>query len=689
MRAQDDGAVRRAARQRAQADVRQLQVEGLHDGGEATTARARPVPARSARRAPRAPRRSARTCGGRRPRRRSRGAGTRAAGRPARRGGRPRCTSACDDRPQVDGPCRSGGTRGAAGARSRRASRARRRRPAAPSRSASTLRAIPSDAWKSSKRADAEQRVAQDQQRPALADDLQRARDASRSGCRRCGAASTVEARGLRDATQRATVRRQCVSSRNRGAGSTRRWQVFSIVSAGVFLSSPGPVHRQHRLPRHAAGLRRRDARRRCPGSSTPTRSCSPRCSCPPAGSPTAPGASAPSSRGLALFTGASALCAARAVGRGARRRARPAGGRRGADRADLARRCCCPSSRPSSAPRPSACGRRWARVGAAAGPADRRPARPGVAGAGCSSSTLPGRRSSRSSPGARVLREVREAPSAPRAGPARRGAARRRRRRCSCSASSRARLGLGLRPGARRLRRRRGRRSSLFAAPLRSPPVAGRRARACCACRTSRWPTSATLVFFAAFGAMVLGRVAVPDRRLALLRARGRAGAGARAGDGRGRRRPRRPRSSALTAPRARRACRAALLFAASMAWLVLVMDGQPHYVDALPAGQPARRLRRRPRDRGAVGGRRRRRCRRRASRPGPAIFSMAPPDRDRARRRRAGGDRGARRTPPTRPASSRPRGRRWRWPAVTAALGAPLGRAAARPPRREPARA
>ena len=166
------------------------------------------------------------------------------------------------------------------------------------------------------------------------------------------------------------------------------RWKVFTVVSLGVFMVEPRPVHRQHRVPRHPARLHRHEPRRRSPGSSTPTRSCSRRCSSPPAARRPRSAASAAFLGGLAAFTARLRAVRRRPLGERARGRARPPGGGRRLHAPDLARRCCSPSSRPSSrATAVGALGRRGRRRGGRR-PAHRRTARRGRAGAGCSWST-------------------------------------------------------------------------------------------------------------------------------------------------------------------------------------------------------------------------------------------------------------------------------------------------------------
>ena len=233
-----------------------------------------------------------------------------------------------------------------------------------------------------------------------------------------------------------------------------RSWKVLAVVAVGVFMAEPRPVHRQHRLPGHRSAtspdepprrpvLGAERVRDRVRGAARPGR---------PAGRSRRAAADVP--RRAGRLRSPPRRCAASrrrcAAGRGARR---PGGGRRAAG-PDLARRCCCRSSRPSGAP--TAVGL-WAPSAASPPRSGRRSAALLVeasAGAGCSSSTCrrPGRAGGRR---ARILREVARAPDAARPDAARRAAARRRRRRCSRSASSRARTGAGAAPACSGLRAR------------------------------------------------------------------------------------------------------------------------------------------------------------------------------------------------------------------------------------------
>ena len=95
-----------------------------------------------------------------------------------------------------------------------------------------------------------------------------------------------------------------------------RRWKVLAVGLGRRVHGEPRPLHRQHRLPGHRSATSPARACRRCRGSSTPTRSSSPRCSSPPGASPTASAAGARSCWGSACSLLGSALCGARAVGR-------------------------------------------------------------------------------------------------------------------------------------------------------------------------------------------------------------------------------------------------------------------------------------------------------------------------------------------------------------------------------------
>ena len=313
--------------------------------------------------------------------------------------------------------------------------------------------------------------------------------------------------------TQRASV--QCVSSCN-ASGKSR-----SIVVRRGLHGEPRPVHRQHRLPRHRARLRRHEHRRRCPGSSTPTRSSSPRCSCPPAAGPTRSAASAVFLAGLGdLHRRQRGLCA-RPVGRAARRRARRAGRRRRAAAADLAR---ADAARVRAARAP---GRdrhlgRHRRHRRGRRPAARRRCSSRPTGAGSSSSTCP--------IGLVALDRRLRAPCARSASPAR--AAPTCSARCCSSARSRA-LIVAIVQGRewgwdspRRHRRRPSPASLLFAGVVQrslthhSPVVDPAMVRV----RGFTLAVSASIAFFVGFAAMLLGGRAVPDERLARERADRRA---------------------------------------------------------------------------------------------------------------------------------------------------------------------
>ena len=224
------------------------------------------------------------------------------------------------------------------------------------------------------------------------------------------------------------------------------RWQVFAVVSVGVFMAEPRPLHRQHRVPGHPRATSAGRASPACPGSSTPTRSCSPRCSSRPGGSPTAPAASAASSAGSRSSSPPRRSARPRPRSRcwSPRASLQAAGAALHACRPRSA--CCCPSSRPRSAP--TAVGvvggrRRRRRRGR---PADRRAARARSSWRWVFLVNVPVGLVALVVGGARCCASARRRPrgraptcSAPCCSP--------RRSRCSRSASSRARTGAGAAP--------------------------------------------------------------------------------------------------------------------------------------------------------------------------------------------------------------------------------------------------
>ena len=224
--------------------------------------------------------------------------------------------------------------------------------------------------------ADAEERVAHDQDRPTLAHQLERAGDRAVLVLRRfCEAPHRSVAL---EGSMIEPLMGETRSAHATGGGS------FAIVSVGVFMAGLDlfivniafPDIRRDFDGTSLAGL--------CPGSSTRTRSCSPRCSCRPGGISDRAGPKARLHRGHALFLVASAACGAgadRSRGWSARGSCRR---RRGVHRPDLARAA---AARVPAIERAHATGvgrdRRRRRGGR---PADRRAARRGRAGAGCSS---------------------------------------------------------------------------------------------------------------------------------------------------------------------------------------------------------------------------------------------------------------------------------------------------------------
>ena len=85
---------------------------------------------------------------------------------------------------------------------------------------------MPRSDWNSSKRRSAEHRVADDQQGPALADDLERRRRSSRSGSRSAVPAAASSCMVLRNSP--GTV--SCIMQ--------RKWRITLIVCVGVFMAS-------------------------------------------------------------------------------------------------------------------------------------------------------------------------------------------------------------------------------------------------------------------------------------------------------------------------------------------------------------------------------------------------------------------------------------------------------------------
>ena len=257
-----------------------------------------------------------------------------------------------------------------------------------------------------------------------------------------------------------------------------KRWRILIVTSLGVFVASLDLFIVNIAFPRSRADFpgaeprravvgaeRLRDRLRRAPragrAAGRPDRA--------PADVPDRPGdlhASAP-------------RCARSRRRSGARRRARPAGGRRGGDHAEHRSGSCCPRSRPRSARSRSAI---WSAVGgvaAAIGAAARRPAGRGRAGAGSSSSTCP-------LGIVAIVAGARVAPRDPRARAARLARTRsapccsRRRSRCSpLGIVEGPRLGLGRRAGDRRASPARPRPRRLFLRRSRPPPGAGDRALA------------------------------------------------------------------------------------------------------------------------------------------------------------------------------------------------------------------
>ena len=93
-----------------------------------------------------------------------------------------------------------------------------------------------------------------------------------------------------------------------------QRWKVLARHLGRPLHGQPRPLHRQHRLPRPLAPTSTAPRCRASPGSSTPTRSSSPRCSSRPGRIADRVGRKRVFITGLLLFAAASALCAAAPV---------------------------------------------------------------------------------------------------------------------------------------------------------------------------------------------------------------------------------------------------------------------------------------------------------------------------------------------------------------------------------------